>query len=50
MLSNVISDENIFNQSVDWDFPIPIAYGPGRINEIGSFCNKFRINHGRRIT
>jgi alcohol dehydrogenase class IV len=22
----------------DWSFPIPIAYGPGRLQEIGDFC------------
>jgi len=22
----------------DWSFPIPIAYGPGRIGEVGEFC------------
>ena len=22
----------------DWSFPIPISYGPGRLNEIAQFC------------
>ena len=43
MLSAVISDENILNKSIDWHFPIPIAYGPGRLKEIGAFCIKFKI-------
>ncbi len=24
----------------DWSFPVPIAYGPGRLREIGAFCAK----------
>ena len=24
----------------DWSFPIPIAYGPGRLREIGAFCGR----------
>ncbi|MCZ6883579.1 MAG: iron-containing alcohol dehydrogenase [Gammaproteobacteria bacterium] len=26
-------------EAQDWTFPIPIAYGPGRLNEIGSMCS-----------
>ena len=40
MLSAAQNDENFLNKNIDWEFPIPIAYGPGRLNEIGSFCNK----------
>ncbi len=26
-------------EAQDWAFPIPIAYGPGRLNEIGDMCS-----------
>ena len=50
MLSVAKINENFLNESVDWEFPIPIAYGPGRINEIGSFCNKFKISNPLIVT
>ena len=43
-------DENFLNESIDWEFPIPIAYGPGRLNEIGTFCNKFKISNPLIVT
>ncbi len=24
-------NENFLEQNIDWEFPIPIAYGPGKI-------------------
>lgn len=27
----------------DWSFPVPIAYGPGRLKEIGAFCRRAGI-------
>ena len=27
-----------FSQACDWSFPVPIAYGPGRITELGALC------------
>ena len=30
---------SFFAQSVDWDFPVPIHYGPGRITELSSICD-----------
>ena len=50
MLSVAKIDEKFLNESIDWEFPIPIAYGPGRINEIGSFCNKFKISNPLIVT
>ena len=39
-----------FNMSVtdmlepqDWGFPIPIAYGPGRLKEIGKNCENLNV-------
>ena len=27
----------------DWGFPVPIAYGPGRFSEIGTYCSENKI-------
>ena len=27
-----------FLDSVDWSFPVPISYGPNRINELPDIC------------
>ena len=43
MLPAVKIDENFLSENSDWGFPIPIAYGPGRLNEIGEFCRKFKV-------
>ena len=32
-----------FLHSADWSFPIPIYYGPGRINDLPGFCKKRNI-------
>ena len=50
MLSAVKINENFFNESIDWEFPIPIAYGPGRISEISLFCRKFEISNPLIVT
>jgi alcohol dehydrogenase class IV len=38
------------NASIDWEFPIPIAYGPGRLNDIAEFCKKSEISKPLIIT
>ena len=50
MLSAVKIDENFLSENSDWGFPIPIAYGPGRLNEIGEFCRKFKISNPLIVT
>ena len=50
MLSAVKIDENFLSENSDWGFPIPIAYGPGRINEIGEFCRKFKVSNPLIVT
>ena len=50
MLSAAQNDENFLNKNFDWEFPIPIAYGPGRLNEISDFCNKFKISNPLIVT
>ena len=37
-------------KSHDWTFPIPIAYGPGRINEISEICQSLSINNPLIVT
>ena len=37
-------------QPQDWGFPVPIAYGPGRIKEISSFCKNLNINNPLIVT
>ena len=27
-----------FTQAANWDFPVPIKYGPGRLAEVGTLC------------
>ena len=50
MLSAVKIDENFLSENCDWGFPIPIAYGPGRLNEIGEFCRKFKVSNPLIVT
>ncbi len=50
MLSAIKIDDNFMNESIDWEFPIPIAYGPGRLNEISEFCRKFKISNPLIVT
>ena len=37
-------------KSHDWTFPIPIAYGPRRINEISKICQSLNINNPLIVT
>ena len=50
MLPAIKIDEHFLNDSIDWEFPIPIAYGPGRLNEIAKFCKKSEISKPLIIT
>ena len=50
MLSAVKIDEKFLSENSDWGFPIPIAYGPGRLNEIGEFCRKFKVSNPLIVT
>ena len=34
----------------DWSFPVPIAYGPGRISEIGKRCEELNIKNPLIVT
>jgi len=37
-------------QPQNWRTPIPIAYGPGRLKEIGDFCKSLEINNPLLVT
>ena len=50
MLPAAKIDENFLSENSDWGFPIPIAYGPGRLNEIGEFCRKFKVSNPLIVT
>ena len=50
MLPAIKIDEHFLNESIDWEFPIPVAYGPGRLNEIAEFCRKSEISKPLIIT
>jgi len=34
----------------DWGFPVPIAYGPGRFSEIGTYCFENKITNPLIVT
>ena len=34
----------------DWGFPVPIAYGPGRFSEIGTYCSESKITNPLIVT
>ena len=34
----------------DWGFPVPIAYGPGRLAEIGQHCERFGLQNPLIVT
>ena len=34
----------------DWSFPVPIAYGPGRLREISAFCTKAGMSRPLIVT
>ena len=41
---------NDFLQHADWTFPVPIAYGPGRFDELPDHCHRLGINNPLIIT
>ena len=43
-------DGTIFLTPKDWNFPIPIAYGPDRLAEIGSICQRLDISNPLIVT
>ena len=41
---------NDFLQYADWTFPVPIAYGPGRFNELPYHCQRLGLNNPLIVT
>ena len=41
---------NDFLQNADWTFPVPIAYGPGRLDELSEHCRRLGLNKPLIIT
>lgn len=39
-----------FQESHDWSFPVPIAYGPGRLGDIADFCRSAGMRHPLIVT
>ena len=39
-----------FLQQADWTFPVPIAYGPGRFDELPDHCHRLGLNNPLIIT
>ncbi|MAI57812.1 MAG: dehydrogenase [Rhodobacteraceae bacterium] len=47
-MSNIKTSEILHPQ--DWTFPVPIAYGPGRLLEIGEICQRVGIKNPLIVT
>ena len=50
MNSSLISYDPTMLASHDWGFPVPIAYGPGRLAEIGQRCVRLGIKNPLVVT
>ena len=50
MMNNRLEQIDNLLEPQDWSFPIPIAYGPGRLSEIGRHCKKMGIEHPLIVT
>ena len=44
-----LTNEN-FLQHADWTFPVPIAYGPGRLDELPDHCHRLGLSNPLIIT
>ena len=44
-----ITDKNL-NQGCDWSFPVPIAYGPGRLGELGRLSGEMGVSNPLIVT
>ena len=50
MMNNRLEQIDNLLEPQDWSFPIPIAYGPGRLSEISKHCKKMGIEHPLIVT
>ena len=44
-MNNYKLNESDILSNQDWTFPTNIAYGPGRLKEIGTICNNLDIKN-----
>ena len=44
------NDPNALLQPHDWSYPVPIAYGPGRLNELANHCQTLAISNPLIVT
>ena len=44
------NDDNFFLAQKDWTFPVPIAYGPGRLADIGNICRRLYASNPLIVT
>ena len=49
-MSNFKLNESDILSNQDWTFPTNIAYGPGRLKEIGTICNNLNIKNPLIVT
>ena len=49
-MTNFKLNESDILSNQDWTFPTNIAYGPGRLKEIGKICNNLDINNPLIVT
>ena len=49
-MSNFKLNESDILSNQDWTFPTNIAYGPGRLKEIGGICNNLDIKNPLIVT
>ncbi|MTA65032.1 MAG: iron-containing alcohol dehydrogenase, partial [Actinobacteria bacterium] len=50
MASSLINYDPTMLAPHDWGFPVPIAYGPGRLSEIGQRCVALGIKNPLIVT
>jgi alcohol dehydrogenase class IV len=44
------NDSNALLQPHDWSYPVPIAYGPGRLNELANHCQTLAMSNPLIVT
>jgi alcohol dehydrogenase class IV len=50
MINNAIEQIDDILEPQDWSFPVPIAYGPGRLSEISAQCTGMGIQNPLIVT
>jgi alcohol dehydrogenase class IV len=50
MINNAVEQIDDLLEPQDWSFPVPIAYGPGRLSEISSHCLGMGIQNPLIVT